>query len=154
MIRLANINDYNKVSKVHYEVHKIHADNRPDIFNDIDNTLDKEYYNSLIKSDAENIFVYEKDAEIIAFAIIKESKSKDLGLMKSRNFLYINDFVVSSVYRGKGVSKELYNYIKEYAKNKKMDAIELGVWSFNERAIKFYENMGMQEKMKRMEDIL
>lgn len=64
--------------------------------------------------------------------------------MKDRKILHIEDICVDENYQKRGIGKKLYSQIVELAKEKKIDNIELMVWGFNKKAIKFYENLGMR----------
>jgi len=44
--------------------------------------------------------------------------------------------------RGKGVGRQVMAFIEEHVKSKGFNRIELGVFAFNKKAIKFYENIG------------
>lgn len=44
--------------------------------------------------------------------------------------------------RGKGIGKQVMSFIEEHAKSRGFNRIELGVFAFNEKAIKFYESIG------------
>lgn len=48
----------------------------------------------------------------------------------------------------------LFNYLLDKAKKNQVDAIELNVWAFNEKAIKFYQSLGMTVKNMKMEYII
>jgi diamine N-acetyltransferase len=63
----------------------------------------------------------------------------------------MDDFGVDRTYRGKGMGKIFFEKIVEFAKQIEADSLELGVWEFNEDAIKFYESMNLKTKMRRME---
>ena len=51
----------------------------------------------------------------------------------------------------KEFGKRLYEEMLKYAKEQKVDSIELIVWGFNKNAINFYENLGMNLKNLRFE---
>ena len=56
--------------------------------------------------------------------------------------IYLEDLFVKPEYRGKGIGKQLLNKLIEVAKEKNCGRIEWAVLDWNERAIKFYENLG------------
>ena len=51
----------------------------------------------------------------------------------------------------KAWGKVFFGKIVEYAKTIEADSLELGVWEFNEDAIKFYESMNLRTKSRLME---
>ena len=81
-------------------------------------------------------------------------KNRPIPISKSRSSYFIDTIVVDEEYRGKGIGKTLYNFLKEHAIKNNIDAIDLNVWAFNEKAIKFYESLGMTVKNMKLEQIL
>ena len=54
-------------------------------------------------------------------------------------------------YRRQGVASEMLDFIREEAKKKNYDKIELDMWEFNENALKFYEAVGFRTYRRYME---
>ena len=57
-------------------------------------------------------------------------------------------------YRGKGIGKELYDYVLGVAKKEKCYHLTLNVWNLNPTAVKFYQKLGMQTLKMTMEEII
>lgn len=79
-------------------------------------------------------FVAEVNNTIVGFALYYIRFSTWKG-----ERLYIEDFVVTENYRGKGVGKMLFDVLIAEAKEKKFDAIVWQVLDWNEPAINFYK---------------
>ena len=58
---------------------------------------------------------------------------------------------MDSEFRRQGVATELFEFIKEHAKSKGLDKIELDVWEFNDIALRFYESLGFRTYRRYME---
>lgn len=118
------------------------------------NKYTKEELKKLINNKLNPIFVYEMNNRVVghAFCITKEVKDDNL-LMDSKT-LYIDDICVLEKYRRMGIAKELFEYVKKYAKDNGYYNITLNVWSFNDNAYSFYEKMGMKPQKITMEEIL
>ena len=71
--------------------------------------------------------------------------------MKPSTIAYIDDFCISSSYQHQGYGAQLFDYLKEYAKEQGATSLQLTVWEFNEPAIAFYEKMGMSTRNRRLE---
>ena len=71
--------------------------------------------------------------------------------MKNRKILHIENICVDENHKKKGIGKKLYKQIVQLSKEKNIDNIELMVWGFNENAIKFYKNLGMNIKNLKFE---
>lgn len=61
------------------------------------------------------------------------------------NALEIERFYVLKAFHGTGVASKLYFTAQEFAFDRQLKRIWLGVWENNERAIKFYKKQGFEE---------
>jgi diamine N-acetyltransferase len=148
--REATRNDYEIVHQLQKQVHEIHTKERPDHYKMADTTLDKEYFNNLIDEENTKVFILEDD-QPIAYTIITIKNTKKIPIIIPKKVVYMNDFGVDIKYRGKGLGKVFFEKILEFAKNIEADSLELGVYEFNENAIKFYESMNLKTKIRQME---
>lgn len=66
---------------------------------------------------------------------------------RNGTFIWVQSVYVSKDYRGRGVFKALYNYVKDICDNEKNDfvGIRLYVEKENHRAKKIYKELGMEE---------
>ncbi|MEG6567611.1 GNAT family N-acetyltransferase [Thermoanaerobacterium saccharolyticum] len=151
-IREALFNDYKSISTLVKEVHSLHVKNRPDVYADVENPFTEERFKEILNDEKTRIFVVEDcNNEIIAYSIVEIMTTRNIPILKERKFVYIDDLCVSSNHRRKGLGRMLFRHIVDYAKKSGADALELTVWEFNSDAIKFYENLGMTTKNRRME---
>ncbi len=149
-MREATKGDYEAVHQLQKQVHEIHTKERPDHYRMADTTLDKEYFNNLIDGENTKIFLLE-EYRPIAYTIITLKNTEERPILIPKKVVYMDDFGVDRKYRGNGVGKLFFGKIVEFAKSIEADSLELGVWEFNENAIKFYESMNVKTKMRRME---
>ena len=63
-----------------------------------------------------------------------------------RDILFIDYIAVDEKYRRCGIGTKLIDEIKQVAKKRNVQTVELNVWGFNENAIKFYDNNNMKPK--------
>ena len=78
--------------------------------------------------------VAESDGIIVGFAMYYIRFSTWKGQR-----MYLEDFIVTDAYRGKGIGKLLFDELIEEAKEKKFSAIVWQVLKWNEPAINFYK---------------
>jgi GNAT superfamily N-acetyltransferase len=83
--------------------------------------------------------VAEVDHQIIGFALYYTSYSTWKG-----KCLYLEDFLVTESWRGKGIGKKLFERVYEIAKERKVGRFEWQVLDWNESAIAFYEKYGAE----------
>ena len=149
-IRKAKQSDFLSIHKLIVQVHKLHVNERNDIYKDVDPMNFEEFKTEL--SNSNNIYIVaELENEIVGICFAKIKKILNNRIIKNRKVLHIEDICVDENYQKKGIGKKLYNQIVQLAKEKKINNIELMVWGFNENAIKFYKNMGMSVKNLRFE---
>lgn len=152
MIRKASLNDYNQISKLVSEVHQLHVLNRPDVYLDLKQPFSYDSFLQLLEEPTSNLFVIENSNQnLIGYGIINLLKTRSLTIMKPSTIAYIDDFCISSSYQHQGYGAQLFDYLKEYAKEQGATSLQLTVWEFNEPAIAFYEKMGMSMRNRRLE---
>jgi len=79
-------------------------------------------------------FVAENEDKIIGFALYYTRYSTWKGCR-----LYLEDFIVTEEYRGKGVGKLLFETVMQEAKDKNYNGMNWQVLDWNEPAINFYK---------------
>lgn len=87
---------------------------------------------------------------VVGFARVKLGRPPDDARRRPRVFAYVEEVVVSSDHRRLGVGKALMRRVEAWARERKVDPIELTVWEFNEEARKFYESLGYTTSYRRM----
>ena len=150
IIRKAETSDFQGVHKLIMQVHKLHVNERSDIYKDIDPMNFDEFKIEL--SNSNNIYlVAEFKSEIVGICFSQIKELSNNKIMKDRKILHIENICVDENYQKKGIGKKLYEQMVQIAKEKNIDNIELMVWGFNENAINFYNNLGMNIKNLRLE---
>ncbi len=82
-------------------------------------------------------FVAEAEGEIVGMALVYDRFST----WKGRS-LHLEDLIVKQTWRNKGIGKDLYSQVIQYAYDRKLKRIEWAVLDWNEGAIRFYERSG------------
>ena len=96
---------------------------------------------TIIKSDTMgDIFVVRVENKVVAMVNILYTFSTALGSAVA----ILEDMIVNSEYRGKGIGRKLMNYILEYLKNNGFKRVTLITDADNTNAHKFYEQNGFQ----------
>ena len=154
-IRRADERDIAGINKLLYQVHRIHAEGRPDIFRLGNKKYNDEELCAILACDTTPIFVAVDDEEKVlgyAFCIYEETKNNP-SLM-DRKTVYIDDLCVDATERGQHIGTALYDYVKDEAKKEGCSAVTLNVWCLNTGAMRFYEKCGMKPLKVVMEDTL
>lgn len=140
-IRKIKISDYNDVNKLMQQLHSLHVENRPDLYVEIEHPYSISEFKKIVENKDIISVLAEDDGEILGVAIVTiRNKS---GMVKKK-IAYMDDLCVDERFRGQGVGKELFSFVSNMAKKKGAERLDLMVWSFNEKALIFYEELGMK----------
>ena len=142
MIKKLDESYYSELYSLEEEIFSYHQKMRPDLFKEI--PFSKEIYHTLVHHDQYAIYGYFLEEELVVVIYVN----------KRENFYYIDDIVVKSIYQNQGIASTLFKYVEQMALKEGIDRIELDVWSFNEKAIEFYQKNGYTPKTIRYEKIL
>lgn len=143
MIRRAEVKDINRLIELLKEVCLVHHNGRSDIFK-IGTKYTKEELEVKIKDDLNPIFVYTSDEDItLGYIFCETIKHLNNNILTDIKTLYIDDLCVDEKYRGKGIGKSLYYYVKDYARKNGYYNITLNVWELNDSAKRFYSSLGL-----------
>ena len=150
IIRKAKISDFQGIYNLIMQVHKLHVNERNDIYKDVDPMNFDEFKTEL--SNSNNIYlIAEFKNEIVGLCFSQIKEISNNKIMKDRKILHIENICVDEKHQKKGIGKKLYEQIVQLAKEKNIDNIELMMWGFNENAINFYKNLGMNIKNLKFE---
>jgi diamine N-acetyltransferase len=150
-IRTANTIDIDKILLLEEKIFNFHLNARPDWVDEKKRLFTYEFMKKTIESKTGKIFIAEDDRKIIAYCIVNLKEIKNHQVFLDMVNIEIEDIYVDEQYRKKGVGNKLFTEVKKYAKEEGVKFIELSVWGFNKNAINFYEHLGMNIRICRME---
>ena len=149
-IRIANMNDFKTVYKLFYQIFKLHLNRRPDIYTD-GVVITEKQYEEMIKNPNDIILLWIDDDKVAGLCHMTKNEFIGMPILKDVVQAYIEDFVVDSEYRFKGIGRKLFGVTKQQAKEWNATSLELNVWEVNKEAECFYNKMGLHVKSRRME---
>ena len=153
-VRRAEEKDIPVLKTLLMEVLNNHAQGRPDIFVPNTTKYTDEELVKMISDPRTPIFVYDEDGTVLGYAFCIYKERAHSNNMTDIRTLFIDDLCVDAAARGKHVGESLYHYVKDYARANGFYHVTLNVWSFNEKAIGFYEAMGLKPMEYVMEEVL
>ena len=142
MIKELDETYYEELYSLEQEIFSYHQKMRPDDFKEI--PFSKDIYYNLIQHNHYFIYGYFLEEKLVGAIYVN----------RRDNIYYIDDIVVSASYQNKGIGTLLIEYIEQKAFKDDINRIELDVWSFNKKAIQFYEKNGFTPKTIRYEKII
>lgn len=151
MIRRAENKDIDRLNEMLYQVQRLHAEGRPDIFKLGAKKYTTEELRAIIADDESPIFVYEEEGVVMGYAFCIYQVTRETPQVWYRKVLYIDDLCVDAPYRRKHIGAKLYHYVLDTARKNGCDSVTLNVWRVNPAAEQFYRKMGMQPLKTYME---
>ena len=142
MIRVADMNDLNRLCELYNELHDYHIGLRPDKFRSPENG---EFFRGkmidFLNSDEWITLVHESGGVIDAYVIFKAFNTEQPDEQPQR-LCHITHFVVAEGSRRQGIGRELMDKVCEAAGSVKCTCVRLVVNTLNADAIAFDEQMG------------
>ena len=154
LIRMAAESDIPVIDKLLYQVHKIHSDIRPDLFNKGTKKYTDEELKSIIADDLTPVFVAEIEGRVLGYAFCIHQQHINNNNLTDIRTLYIDDLCVDEASRGMHVGRALYDHVISYARENGYYNVTLNVWAGNDSAMRFYESVGLKVQKVGMEKIL
>ena len=151
VIRQAEEKDIPGLLALLQQVGQVHHQLRPDIFRSDAQKYDNASLKELLTQPDKPIFVAIESDSVLGYCFCVHKACKDHPVFVDRSELYIDDLCVDEGCRGSGIAAALYRHVREYAKESGCNVITLNVWCGNERALHFYEKMGMTQRNITME---
>ena len=115
--------------------------NRPDLFIDMEYPYSITELEKIIEDDKVISVLAESCGEILGLCIVT---IRNKSGMVEKKIAYMDDLCVDDSVRGRGIGKKLFLFVSNEAKKRDAERLDLMVWSFNNRALSFYEELGMQ----------
>ena len=150
-IRPARAEDYPAVGLLLRQIAQQHAELRPDVFHPAQK-YDKMQYATLLSDPDSPILVAEDGTgKILGYAMCQIKAWQGHSVMRDRRWLYLDDLCVDEGCRGLGVGAQLLQAVRELARARGLDRVELNVWECNEAALRFYERQGFITQRRGLE---
>ncbi len=150
-IRFARAEDVTGILALLRQVGRVHHQGRPDIFRTGAQKYGASQVLAMLDSSKTPIFVAVNQEKVIGYGFCQVKIYENDPVIADHTEIYIDDLCVDENCRGQGIGKAIYNEILRYAKTRRADSVTLNVWCCNERAMKFYEALGLKPQKIGME---
>lgn len=151
MVRFAEKKDLARVNELRKQVNDIHTKGRPDIFKLGFSEELRNYIFEIWNDENKDIIVAEKQGVICGFAVLNCVDRHESPYMNGRRFLDVDEFGVDKNHRREGIATDMMVFIKDEAKKRGINRLELNMWEFNDNALAFYEAVGFRTYRRYME---
>lgn len=151
-IREAKIEDKKELIELLMQAQEWHCKNRPDIFKKVTQKEVESEVIEVLESKERKMIVAVNDKEMACGLVIFRIKEVENHInLKNAKILYVGKIVVDKKCQRQGVGTLLMQEINKVVKELNCNRIELSCWSFNKKAIEFYESCGMKVQRLNME---
>lgn len=150
-IRQASRDELTRINELRRQVNDLHVSGRPDIFRPgFCSEMQEHIYD---RFDCESCAVIAAffGETLCGFATVIYMTKPASPYSLERRIYQIEEFGVDRDFRRRGVASKLVSFMKQDAKSKGFDRIELDMWTFNESAYEFYKAVGFTTYRRYME---
>ena len=151
MLELARLEDLDAVNTIAKQVHDMHVDWRPDIYEQVEEPYTRERFAQAIEN--RQIYVAKLAGEVSGFVSLNQCTYDWPGVVK-RKVMLVEEFGVHELCRGQGIGKAMMEDIHALARAFRCSDLQLRVYPQNDAAVSFYQkcgfqiqNIGMQKKI-------
>lgn len=152
-IRRGEERDIPQLEKLLCQVHKVHAEARPDIFIPGAKKYSREELTTILSDDTRPVYVAEAGEALLGYVFCMFRRPGGANMQPAMT-LYIDDLCVDQDCRGGGVGTKLYRYVTQVAREAGCGSVTLNVWACNPTALQFYRGLGLEVQKYGMEERL
>ena len=139
MLELATKHDRLDVNRLARQVHEMHVQWRPDLYQMPEELFPEELYAELVKN--RELYVAKLDGTVIGFALLKMRVSEGVGKV-TRKIMLIDQVCVDEALRNHGIGTQMMEEVRVLARAFGCTDLQLGVYPQNDEAVSFYQKCG------------
>lgn len=139
MLELAQSTDREAVNAMAREVHAMHIDWRPDIYEMPEELYPEERFQTAITN--RELYVAKLGGVTVGYVLIRIRAVETPGLVK-RKVMLVDEVCVEEAWRNQGIGKAMMEDVHALAKAFRCTDLQLGVYPQNDGAVAFYQKCG------------
>lgn len=139
MLELAQSMDREAVNAIARQVHAMHVDWRPDIYEMADELYPEERFQNAVKE--RQLYVAKVGGLTVGYVLLK-IRNYDWAGMVRRKVMLVDEICVEESLRNQGIGKEMMEDVHALAKAFGCTDLQLGVYPQNDGAVAFYQKCG------------
>ena len=139
MLELATTKDRSAINSLARQVHEMHVQWRPDLFQMPEELFPEERFSELIQK--RELYVAKLNGAVAGFCWLKMRKSEDIGRIP-RKIMEIHQFCVDEDFRNHGIGTQMMEEVRILARAFGCTDLQLGVYPQNDAAVSFYQKCG------------
>ena len=139
MLELARSSDREALNTLARQVHAMHIEWRPDLYEMPEEMYPEERFSSEVRQ--RQLYVAKINGTVVGYALVRIRNVDWPGVVKRRVML-IDEFGVDESCRGQGIGTEMMAEIHVLARAFGCTDLQLGVYPQNDGAVAFYQKCG------------
>jgi GNAT superfamily N-acetyltransferase len=155
MIRLATSTDITGIARLNHAVQRLHAEKARSHFRL--SSSDTSFIDWFKKASAEPtayVLLAEESGDTVGYLYADEVQREKTWVRPAMRFFMLHHIAVAPAFQKRGVGGGLMQAFIAEARRRRIGRIELDVWSFNEKAQRFFARHGLSVFNCRMEALL
>ena len=139
MLELATKLDRSAVNRLARQVHEMHVQWRPDLYQMPEELFPEELYSELLKN--RELYVAKMNGTVVGFALVRMRVSEGVGRV-TRKIMLIDQLCVDEALRNHGIGTQMMEEVRVLARAFGCTDLQLGVYPQNDEAVSFYQKCG------------
>ena len=153
-IRAATRDDVDALALLRPSVHDQHVTAHPEFFKPVTRVAARAEAETWLQQEHAHVRIAMADGEAVGYLLAQLYVRPEGGLVHARRTLHIDQIAVLESHRGRGCGTALLDAARALARELGVDAIDLEVWDFNERARRFFIGQGFAPFRERLSQAL
>lgn len=133
--------DYAAVLALYSQLDRLHYEARPDYFGHRECAYPKQDYDEVLADPQSLMLGAFEENEILG--TVRATLWEKSGMIEGVKTVCLDNIYVSPEHRRKGVAKQLFLSVENWAREQGAVRLDLHVWDFNRDAMALYQAMGM-----------
>lgn len=139
MLELARFSDREVINRLAREVHALHVEWRPDIYEMPEELYTAERFSEAVKE--RQLYTAKIGSEVVGYVLLKIRRYDWPGVVR-RKVMILDEICVAQDFRGQGIGSRMVEEVRALAKAFGCTDLQLGVYPQNDAAISFYQKCG------------
>ena len=139
MLELATLKNRDDVNRLARQVHEMHVQWRPDLFQMPEELFPEERFSELVKN--RELYVAKMGGAVAGYCLLKMRMSNDIGRVP-RKVMVIDQLCVDETLRNHGIGTQMMEEVRVLARAFGCTDLQLGVYPQNDEAVSFYQKCG------------
>jgi len=150
-IRRARPEDAVAISDLNRTVQTLHARAYPHLFKPpAPGTFTPDEVLAMMAQSGNVFFIAIVDDRPAGYVYAQIAHRPESAIRRPMELIYVHHFSVDEAFQGQGVGSALMTAIRDLAQAESISHLEVDVWSFNDRALTFFEHQGFSVYNQRL----